>query len=150
MGAKIERRGVTVAALALSCDENRKKKVQIGIKIADTKDRDANKNMGCRLQTMKQVSRIHFIWGATALVAFLVGYFLLPSSPEKGQFSIPRTGERASSKSGLEDERDGSRIKRGEMAGVGLGAGAKEGISSILSQKVVLSESEITNLGDRM
>ena len=104
--------------------------------------------MGCRLQIMKQVSRIHLIWGATALGAFLVGYFLLPSSSEKGQFSIPRTGERAGSKSGLEDEREGSRVKRGEMAGAGLGAGAKEGISSILSQKVVLSESEITNLGE--
>ena len=46
MGAKIERRGVTVAALALSCDENRKKKVQIGIKIADTRNRDSNKKHG--------------------------------------------------------------------------------------------------------
>jgi|GEM_PF-281177 len=92
--------------------------------------------------------RLHLIWGIAATAAFGVGYFVLPSSSEKGRVSIPRNGERAGSKSGLEDEREGSRIKRGEMAGVGLGAGAKEGISSILSQKVVLSESEITNLGE--
>ena len=92
--------------------------------------------------------RLHLIWGIVSMAAFGVGFFVLPSSSEKGRVSIPRTKERAGSKSGLEDEKEGSRVKRGEMAGASLGAGEMEGISSILSQKVVLSESEITSLGE--
>ena len=41
---------------------------------------------------MKKVARIHLVWGAVALVAFFSGYFVLPSSSEKGPAFIPRLG----------------------------------------------------------
>ena len=104
--------------------------------------------MGKEVQIMKQVARIHLVWGAAALLAFLVGYFVLPSASDQGVASIPRIGGLQGEDANAEGQRAGSQGKLSELAGKGLNSGAKEGVSRMLSEKVVLSEGDIGNLGE--
>lgn len=97
---------------------------------------------------MKKVARIHLVWGAVALVAFFSGYFVLPSSSEKGPAFIPRLGGQSGDGEGEAERRGGSRSKTGELAGADLGVGVKAGIARMLSEQKALSESEIGSLGD--
>ena len=76
---------------------------------------------------MNKPAKVHIVWGAVAVSAFLAGYFVLPSSSDERTASIPRrSGEPGSVRvAGNSDSgRTGSALK-GAQVGNGTGETGK-------------------------
>jgi hypothetical protein len=99
---------------------------------------------------MNKPAKVHIVWGAVAVSAFLAGYFVLPSSSDERTASIPRrSGEPGSVRvAGNSDSgRTGSALK-GAQVGNGTGETGKDEVARMLSEKVILRKADIDALGE--
>ena len=95
---------------------------------------------------MNKPAKVHIVWGAVAVAAFLAGYFVLPSNSDERTASIPRrSGEPGSGL--LAGNSDSGSALRGEQTGNGTGEVGKDEVARMLSEKVILSEADIDGLG---
>ncbi len=100
---------------------------------------------------MDKPAKLHLVWGAIAIAAFLAGYFVLPSNPEEGPAFIPRHGEgpgKAAQAAGNHSVKSEMAL-RGELPGKETGRIGKDEVARMLAGKVILTESEIAELGER-
>ena len=74
---------------------------------------------------MNKPAKVHIVWGAVAVAAFLAGYFVLPSNSDERTASIPRrSGEPGSGL--LAGNSDSGSALRGEQTGNGTGEVGKD------------------------
>ena len=98
---------------------------------------------------MNKPGKVHIVWGAVAVAAFLAGYFVLPSGSDGPPGSVrlgssgSRPGDQAGISSGKADPTAGT---AGESA-TGSESVEKDEIARMLAEKITLSEADIGELG---
>ena len=100
---------------------------------------------------MNKTVKLHAVWGSVAVTAFFSGYFLLPSEREAGPSFIPRNSSDLGPVARAESPDSGKNVNiRGEQAGQEGGKIGKDQVALMLADRVILTESEIAELGEQL
>ena len=95
---------------------------------------------------MNKPTKVHIVWGLVAVLAFLAGYFVLPSGSDGPPVSIrpgssdSSSGDKAGISSGKADSAAGESATGSKSIG-------KDEVTRMLAEKITLSEADIDELG---